>query len=71
MRQSELVIFYEYFLNRLTYLENYYNLINRNMRVKDYKNCDSLDFLDLMQAKSEYDITFKIYFELKRLLFKD
>ncbi len=42
------------------------------MRVKDYKNCDALlDFLDLMQAKSELNITLKIYFELKKLLFKD
>ena len=71
MRQSELIIFYDYFLNRLAYLESYYMLINRNMRIKDYKNCDALDFLDLMQAKSELDITFKIYFELKQLLFKD
>lgn len=68
MRNTELMLFYEYFLSKITHLENTYNLINRNMRVKDYKNCDEVDFLDLMLIKRELDFTITIFNELKSLL---
>lgn len=68
MKQTELMIFYEYFLSRITHLENTYDLVNRNMRIKDYKNCDEVDFLDLMLVKNELDYTITIFNELKQLL---
>lgn len=68
MRETELMFFYEYFLSKITHLENTYNLINRNMRVKDYKNCDEVDFLDLMLIKRELDFTIAIFNDLKSLL---
>lgn len=68
MKQIEKVFFYNYFLNRITYLEEQYELVNRNMRVKSYKNCDEVDFLDLMIIKNELDYTIRIFNELKALL---
>ena len=68
MKQTEIVLFYEYFLSRITYLEEQYELVNRNMRVKSYKNCDEVDFLDLMIIKNELDYTICIFNELKALL---
>lgn len=68
MRQTEIMFFYEYFFNRITHLENTYDLINRNMRIKDYKNCDEVDFLDLMIIKHELDYTITIFNDLKSLL---
>ena len=38
------------------------------MRVKDFKNCDEIDFLDLMLIKRELDFTITIFNELKSLL---
>lgn len=68
MKQSEKIIFYEYFLARINKLENDYELRLRNMRVKDYKYCDELDFLDLMTIKNELDYTISMYQELQLLL---
>ena len=47
MKQTEKIIFYEYFLARINRLENDYDMRLRNMRVKSFKYCDELDFLDL------------------------
>lgn len=55
MRNTELMLFYEYFLSKITRLENTYDLVIRNMRVKDFKNCDEVDFLDLMLIKRELE----------------
>lgn len=68
MRQTELMLFYEYFLSKITRLENTYDLVIRNMRVKDFKNCDEVDFLDLMLIKRELDFTITIFNDLKGLL---
>ena len=68
MRNTELMLFYEYFLSKITRLENTYDLVNRNMRIKDYKNCDEVDFLDLMIIKHELDYTITIFNDLKGLL---
>jgi|GEM_PF-4937086 len=68
MRELEKKFIYEYFLSKITYLQNYFELLNRNMRVKDYKNCDEIDFLDLMVVKNQLDYTICIFNELKLLL---
>ena len=68
MRQSELMLFYEYFLSRINILENDYIQLNNNMRTKSYRYCDELDFLELMLAKSKLDYTIKIFNDLKLLL---
>lgn len=68
MKNTELMLFYEYFLSKITHLENTYNLVIRNMRVKDFKNCDEIDFLDLMLIKRELDFTITIFNDLKSLL---
>ena len=67
MRHRELLLFYEYFLNRINKLENDYIVINNNMRRKSYKYCDPVDFLELMILKNELDYTIQIYYELKML----
>ncbi len=68
MRETELMFFYEYFFSKITRLENTYDLVIRNMRVKDFKNCDEVDFLDLMLIKRELDFTITIFNDLKSLL---
>lgn len=68
MKQIEKLFFYEYFLNRINELENEYIQVNNNMRVKDYANCDALDFLELMLLKTKLEYTIKIYKELRMLL---
>lgn len=52
MRNTELMLFYEYFLSKITHLENTYNLVIRNMRVKDFKNCDEVRFFGLNAYKA-------------------
>lgn len=68
MKQTEKIIFYEYFLNRINKLENDYDIRLHNMRVKSFKYCDDLDFLDLATIKNELDYTVMIYKELQGLL---
>lgn len=68
MKQTEKIIFYEYFLNRINKLENDYEMLLYNMRVKSFKYCDELDFLDLATIKNELDYTVNIYQELQMLL---
>lgn len=68
MKKSELILFYEYFTSRINKLENDYIQINNNMRRKDYKYCDELDFLELMLIKKQIQYTIQIYYELKMLL---
>lgn len=68
MKQIELMLFYEYFLARINRLENDYEMRLRNMRVKSFRYCDELDFLDLMTIKNELDYTISMYKELQLLL---
>ena len=68
MRQSELVLFYEYFTTRINHLENDYIQLNNNMRVKDYRYCDELDFLELMLIKKQLQYTIQMFYELRILL---
>lgn len=68
MKQTELILFYEYFLARINILENDYIQLNNNMRTKSYRYCDELDFLELMLAKVKLDYTIKIFNDLKMLL---
>ena len=68
MKRTELILFYEYFTSKINKLENDYTQINNNMRKKDYKYCDELDFLDLMLIKNQLKYTIQIYFELRLLL---
>lgn len=68
MKQLEKIIIYEYFLARINRLENDYEMRLRNMRVKSFRYCDELDFLDLMTIKNELDYTISMYKELQLLL---
>lgn len=68
MKQTEKILFYEYFLARINRLENDYEMRIHNMRVKSFKYCDELDFLDLATIKNELDYTITIYKELQILL---
>lgn len=68
MRQNELIIFYEYFTTKINQLENEYTVLNNNMSKRNYKNCDALDFLELMLIKTKLDYTIQIYYELKTML---
>lgn len=68
MRQRELILFYEYFTTRINHLENDYIQLNNNMRVKEYANCDALDFLELMLVKTKLDYTVCMFYELRILL---
>lgn len=68
MKQAEIILFYEYFLSRINNLENEYIQVNNNMRVKDYANCDALDFLELMLLRKEIEYTIKMFYELRILL---
>ncbi|MEE1155533.1 MAG: hypothetical protein UH241_10310 [Acutalibacteraceae bacterium] len=68
MKQAEIILFYEYFLSRINNLENEYIQVNNNMRVKDYANCDALDFLELMLLRKEIEYTIKMFYELRMLL---
>ena len=68
MKKSELILIYEYFNSKINKLENDYIQVNNNMRKKDYKNCDELDFLDLMLIKKQLEYTIQMFYELKMLL---
>lgn len=68
MRQNELIIFYEYFTTKINQLENEYIELNNNMCRRNYKNCDEVDFLELMLIKKKLDFTIQIYYELKIML---
>ena len=68
MRQNELILFFEYFSTKINQLENDYIQLNNNMSRRNYKNCDELDFLELMLIKKKLDFTIQIYYELKVLL---
>ena len=68
MRQNELILFYEYFTTRINHLENDYIQLNNNMRVKDYRYCDELDFLELMLVKKQLEYTIQMFYELRILL---
>ena len=68
MRERELILFYEYFSTKINQLENKYIQLNDNMSRKSYKNCDEVDFLELMLVKKKLDFTIQIYYELKILL---
>ena len=68
MKLTEKIKLYEYFLNRINNLENEYIQVNNNMRVKEYANCDALDFLELMLLKTKLEYTVQIYYELRMLL---
>lgn len=68
MKLTEKIKLYEYFLNRINNLENEYIQVNNNMRVKEYANCDALDFLELMLLKTKLEYTLQIYYELRMLL---
>ena len=68
MKKSELILIYEYFSSKINKLENDYIQVNNNMRKKDYKNCDELDFLDLMLIKKQLEYTIQMFYELKMLL---
>lgn len=65
MRQNELILFYEYFTTRINHLENDYIQLNNNMRVKDYRYCDELDFLELMLVKKQLEYTIQMFYELR------
>lgn len=68
MKLTEKIKLYEYFLNRINNLENEYIQVNNNMRVKEYANCDALDFLELMLLKTKLEYTIQMYYELRMLL---
>ena len=68
MREREKILFYEYFSTKLNQLENEYTQVNNNMSRKSYRNCDEIDFLDLMLIKKKLDSTIQIYYELQTLL---
>ena len=68
MKQVEKKIFYEYFLSKINQLENEYILLNNNMSKKGYRNCDPVDFLELMIIKNKLNYTIQNYYELKTLL---
>ena len=68
MRKRELILFYEYFTTRINHLENDYIQLNNNMRVKDYRHCDELDFLELMLVKKQLEYTIQMFYELRILL---
>lgn len=68
MRERELILFYEYFSTKINQLENEYIQLNNNMSRKRYKNCDEVDFLELMLIKKKLDFTIQIYQELKTIL---
>ena len=68
MKQKELMLFYEYFLSRINKLENDYIQINNNMCKKNYKNCDEIDFLELMLLKKQLQFTLQTFYELRILL---
>lgn len=68
MKLTEKIKLYEYFLNRINNLENEYIQVNNNMRVKEYANCDALDFLELMLLKTKLEYTVQMYYELRMLL---
>ena len=68
MKKSELILIYEYFNSKINKLENDYIQVNNNMRKKDYKNCDELDFLDLMLIKKQLEYTIQMFYELRMLL---
>ncbi len=68
MREREKILFYEYFSTKLNQLENEYIQVNNNMSRKSYRNCDEIDFLDLMLIKKKLDFTIQIYYELQTLL---
>ena len=68
MREREKILFYEYFSTKINQLENEYIQLNNNMSRKRYKNCDEVDFLELMLIKKKLDFTIQIYQELKTIL---
>lgn len=68
MKQTELILFYEYFLSKINNLENEYIQVNNNMCVKNYTNCDALDFLELMLLRTKIEYTIQMFYELRMLL---
>ena len=68
MIQKEKIMIYEYFLSKINKLECDYITLNNNMRVKSYKLCDEVDFLELMLIKSQLDYTLQIFYEFKTML---
>lgn len=68
MKQTELILFYEYFLSKINNLENEYIQVNNNMSVKNYTNCDALDFLELMLLRTKIEYTIQMFYELRMLL---
>ena len=68
LTSKEKTLYYEYFIAKITALENEYILVNNNMRRKSYRLCDEVDFLELMMLKSKLDFLISLYQELSNYL---